>query len=95
MFFGAQRPRLLTRVICLYIDPYTVPVDPDFRFPEADLATSAAVRRCRAVRAVRCLTPSAGKKSIVGIRPSIRSGADTSSVETLSTGLRPVDRSMR
>ena len=37
MFFGAQRPRLLTRAICLYIDPYTVPVDPDFRFPEAEL----------------------------------------------------------
>ena len=36
MFFGAQRPRLLTRAICLYIDPYTVPVDPDFRFPEAE-----------------------------------------------------------
>jgi hypothetical protein len=26
-----RRPRLLTRAICLYIDPYTVPVDPDFR----------------------------------------------------------------
>jgi AraC family transcriptional regulator len=37
MFFGAQRPRLLTRSICLYIDPYTVPVDPDFRFAEAEL----------------------------------------------------------
>ena len=37
MFFGAQRPRLLTRAICLYIDPYTVPVDPDFRFAEAEL----------------------------------------------------------
>jgi hypothetical protein len=36
-----------------------------------------------------------GKKSIDGIRPSIRSGADTSSVETLSTGLRPVERCMR
>ena len=31
MFSGAQRPRLLTRAICLYIDPHTVPVDPDFR----------------------------------------------------------------
>src|SRR5262249_8147529 len=45
--------------------------------------------------AVRCLTTSAGKKSIVGIRPSNRSGADTSSVETLSTGLQPVERFMR
>src|SRR6516225_6504128 len=36
-FFGAQRPRLLTRAICLYIDPNAVPVDPDFRFPEAEL----------------------------------------------------------
>src|SRR5262245_15460984 len=32
-----QRPRLLTRAICLYIDPHTVPVDPDFRFAEAEL----------------------------------------------------------
>jgi len=46
-------------------------------------------------RAVRCVTTSAGKKSIVGIRPSNRSGADTSSVETLSTGLQPVERFMR
>jgi hypothetical protein len=37
MFFGAQRPRLLTRAICFYIDPHTVPVDPDFRFAEAEL----------------------------------------------------------
>src|SRR5262249_49762896 len=37
MFFGTQRPRLLTRAICLYIAPYTVPVDPDFRFAEAEL----------------------------------------------------------
>src|SRR6516164_8793718 len=37
MFSGAQRPRLLTRAICLYIDPHTVPVDPDFRFAEAEL----------------------------------------------------------
>lgn len=36
-FFGAQRPRLLTRSICLYIDPEAVPVDPDLRFAEADL----------------------------------------------------------
>jgi AraC family transcriptional regulator len=35
--FGAQRPRLLTRSICLYIDPQTVPVDPDLGFAEADL----------------------------------------------------------
>src|SRR5262249_32629438 len=37
MFLGAQRPRLLTRAICLYIDPHAVPVDPDFRFAEAEL----------------------------------------------------------
>src|SRR5262245_13844216 len=37
MFSGAQRPRLLTRAICLYIDPHTVPVDPDIRFAEAEL----------------------------------------------------------
>src|SRR5262244_4571875 len=37
MFSAAQRPRLLTRAICLYIDPHTVPVDPDFRFAEAEL----------------------------------------------------------
>src|SRR5215468_9278461 len=36
-FLGVQRPRLLTRAICLYIDPHTVPVDPDFRFAEAEL----------------------------------------------------------
>jgi AraC family transcriptional regulator len=36
-FFGVQRPRLLTRSICLYIDPQTVLVDPDLRFPEAEL----------------------------------------------------------
>jgi AraC family transcriptional regulator len=36
-FFGAQRPRLLTRSICLYIDPRAVSVDPDLRFAEADL----------------------------------------------------------
>src|SRR6202023_3866278 len=32
-----QTPRLLTRSICLYIDPQTVPVDPDLGFAEADL----------------------------------------------------------
>jgi len=37
MFLGAQRPRLLTRAICLYIDPHAVPVDPDFRFAQAEL----------------------------------------------------------
>jgi AraC family transcriptional regulator len=36
-FFGAQNPRLLTRSICLYIDPRTVVVDPDLRFDEAEL----------------------------------------------------------
>jgi AraC family transcriptional regulator len=35
--FGAQTPRLLTRSICLYIDPNAVPVDPEVRFAEADL----------------------------------------------------------
>jgi len=35
--FGTQNPRLLTRSICLYIDPQTVPVDPDLGFAEADL----------------------------------------------------------
>jgi AraC family transcriptional regulator len=36
-FFGAQHPRLLTRSICLYLDPHHVPVDPDLGFAEADL----------------------------------------------------------
>jgi AraC family transcriptional regulator len=36
-FFGAQNPRLLTRSICLYIDPRMVVVDPELRFDEADL----------------------------------------------------------
>jgi AraC family transcriptional regulator len=36
-FFGAQNPRLLTRSICLYIDPRMVVVDPDLRFDEAEL----------------------------------------------------------
>jgi AraC family transcriptional regulator len=36
-FFGVQHPRLLTRSICLYIDPQTVLADPDLRFAEADL----------------------------------------------------------
>ena len=36
-FFGAHNPRLLTRSICLYIDPQAVPVDPDLGFAEADL----------------------------------------------------------
>ena len=36
-FFGAQNPRLLTRSICLYIDPRMVAVDPDLRFDEAQL----------------------------------------------------------
>ena len=36
-FSGEQSPRLLTRSICLYIDPRTVLVDPDLRFAEADL----------------------------------------------------------
>jgi AraC family transcriptional regulator len=36
-FFGSQNPRLLTRSICLYLDPHAVPVDPDLGFAEADL----------------------------------------------------------
>ena len=32
-----QNPRLLTRSICLYIDPRAVPADPDLRFAEAEL----------------------------------------------------------
>jgi len=36
-FSGAQHPRLLTRSICLYLDPRTVPVDPELGFAEADL----------------------------------------------------------
>jgi AraC family transcriptional regulator len=36
-FFGAQHPRLLTRSICIYLDPHRVPVDPDLGFAEADL----------------------------------------------------------
>lgn len=32
-----QNPRLLTRSICLYIDPQAVPADPDLRFAEAEL----------------------------------------------------------
>jgi AraC family transcriptional regulator len=36
-FFGAQNPRLLTRSLCLYIDPHAVPVDPDLGFAEAEL----------------------------------------------------------
>jgi AraC family transcriptional regulator len=37
MFFGVQNPRLLTRSICLYIDPQKVLADPDLRFAEAEL----------------------------------------------------------
>jgi len=36
-FSGEQSPRLLTRSICVYVDPRTVPVDPDLRFAEQDL----------------------------------------------------------
>jgi len=36
-FFGVQKPRLLTRSICLYVDPRAVLVDPDLRFAEAEL----------------------------------------------------------
>jgi AraC family transcriptional regulator len=36
-FFGVQKPRLLTRSICLYIDPQTLLVDPDLRFAEVEL----------------------------------------------------------
>jgi hypothetical protein len=37
-FFGAQNPRLLTRSICLYIDPRMVVVDPNLRFDETESA---------------------------------------------------------
>jgi AraC family transcriptional regulator len=36
-FFGAQHPRLLTRSICVYIDPQAVAIDPDLRFAEIEL----------------------------------------------------------
>jgi len=36
-FSGEQRPRLLTRSICVYIDPRTVAVDPDLDFAQAEL----------------------------------------------------------
>ena len=36
-FFGAQHPRLLTRSVCLYIDPRAVPSNPDSTFAEAVL----------------------------------------------------------
>jgi AraC family transcriptional regulator len=36
-FYGVQNPRLLTRSICLYIDPQSVSVDPGLRFAEVDL----------------------------------------------------------
>ena len=36
-FSGVQKPRSLSRSICLYIDPHTVLVDPDIRFPEVEL----------------------------------------------------------
>jgi AraC family transcriptional regulator len=36
-FLGSQRPRLLTRGICVYIDPDAVPVDPGLRFAESYL----------------------------------------------------------
>ncbi len=35
--FGMETPRLLTRSICLYIDPHAVLADPDLRFAELDL----------------------------------------------------------
>lgn len=35
--FGAQKPRLLPRSTCLYIDPKTVAIDPDLGFAEAEL----------------------------------------------------------
>jgi AraC family transcriptional regulator len=35
--FGSQNPRLLTRSICLYIDPHALPVDPELGFAEATL----------------------------------------------------------
>jgi AraC family transcriptional regulator len=35
--YGAQKPRLLPRSTCFYIDPREVAVDPDLRFSEVDL----------------------------------------------------------
>lgn len=35
--FGMQNPRLLTRSICVYVEPSTVLVDSELRFAEADL----------------------------------------------------------
>jgi AraC family transcriptional regulator len=45
-FFGVQNPRLLTRSLCLYIDPRRVLVDPDLRFPEADLEPGLLFENC-------------------------------------------------
>jgi AraC family transcriptional regulator len=36
-FFGWQKPRQLTRSLCLYMDPRAGPADPDLGFAEADL----------------------------------------------------------
>jgi len=36
-FHGIQKPRLLTRSVCLYIDPQALLADPDLRFAEAKL----------------------------------------------------------
>ena len=36
-FFGWQKPRQLTRSVCLYMDPRVVAADPDLGFPDADL----------------------------------------------------------
>jgi AraC family transcriptional regulator len=59
-FFGAQCPRLLTRAICLYIDPHTVPVDPDFRFAEAELQPRFLFEDARLWETVRKLKAQIG-----------------------------------
>src|SRR5260370_11884491 len=67
-------PRLLTRSICLYIDPQKVLADPDLRFAEADLQprllfedgglgkppSSSSHRSAAPIPAIACMpTPSA------------------------------------
>jgi len=37
LFFGSQKPRLLTRSTYLYIDPHALRIDPDLRFAETEL----------------------------------------------------------
>ena len=48
--FGVQTPRLLTRSICLYIDPRAVLVDPDLRFAEAELQPGLSIQVIHGLR---------------------------------------------